>query len=74
VIREVVVCHQTCKKETYMLLTIIDELDVKAESSRVTVAEREALRDADDLVIKLRRDEETKWDKCAKVKHVSERQ
>jgi hypothetical protein len=57
-----------------MLLTIIDELDVKAESSRVTVAEREALRDADDLVIKLRRDEETKWDKRAKVKHVSERQ
>ena len=60
------------KKEKERLLAIIDELDVKVESNPLSMAERDALKDANDRVTKLRRDEETKWAQRAKVKHVQE--
>ncbi|XP_024310192.1 uncharacterized protein LOC112268600 [Brachypodium distachyon] len=60
------------KKERDRLLHIIDTLDVKAESSPLSATERDALRDANDFVSKLRRDEESKWAQRAKVKYVQE--
>jgi hypothetical protein len=49
---------------------IIDELDIKAESMPLSSSKSEALRDANERVTKLRRDEETKWAQRAKLKHI----
>ena len=51
---------------------MIDELDIKAESVPLSVAERAAKKEAYDFLYKLRREEETKWAQCAKVKHIQE--
>ena len=66
--------NQSCKhkKEKEKWLKIIDELDIKAESIPLSASEREALRDANERINNLRRDEETKWAQRAKVKHVQE--
>ena len=47
-------------------------MDIKAESIPLSASEREALRDANERINNLRRDEETKWAQRAKVKHVQE--
>jgi hypothetical protein len=60
------------KKEKERLLSIIDDLDIKAESTPLSTYEKKTLRDATDNLNKLRRDEETKWAQRAKVKHVQE--
>jgi hypothetical protein len=49
------------KKEQQKLWAIIDELDIKAESTPLSVSERDALGDANERITKLRRDVETKW-------------
>ena len=60
------------KKAKEKWLKIIDELDIKAESVPLSVSERDTLRDANEQINKLRREEETKWAQRAKVKHVQE--
>jgi hypothetical protein len=60
------------KKERERLSILIDELDIKAETTILSVDERERLRKANDSINKLRRDEEAKWAQRAKVKHVQE--
>ena len=60
------------KKEKERLLKIIDELDIKAETSPLSSSERDTLRGANDRLCCLRRDEETKWAQRAKVKHIQE--
>jgi GH35 family endo-1,4-beta-xylanase len=62
----------TYKKEKERLLSIIDELDLKAETNPLNADEREALTNANERISKLRRDEESKWAQRAKVKHVQE--
>jgi hypothetical protein len=54
------------------LLRITSDLDVKAESTLLDASERETLRQDQDRISSLRRDEETKWAQRAKVKHVQE--
>ena len=51
---------------------LIDKLDIKAKTSPLTAAKRVVLREANDTICKLRRDEQTKWAQWAKVKHVQE--
>src|SRR6266498_1813939 len=60
------------KKEKGRLLAIIDELDLKAETTPLSMSEREALKEANERVTKLRGDEESKWAQWAKIKHVQE--
>jgi hypothetical protein len=60
------------KKEKERLIAIIDELDLKAETIPLTQAERATLKDANEKITKLRRDEETKWAQRAKVKHIQQ--
>jgi hypothetical protein len=60
------------KKEKERLMAIIDELDIRAETCPRNKSEREKLRDANDSLSKLRREEEAKWVQRAKVKHVQE--
>jgi exonuclease III len=60
------------KKEKERLIGLIDELDIKAESTVLSSDEREKLTHAKDQINKLRRDEEAKWAQRAKVKHVQE--
>jgi hypothetical protein len=60
------------KKEKERLLSIIDELDIKAEMNNLNNDERDALRKANDHLCQLRRDEEARWAQRAKVKHVQE--
>lgn len=60
------------KKERDRLLKIIDALDIKAESIDLSTAERSTLKEANDFVSKLRREEESKWGQRAKVKYVQE--
>ena len=48
------------KKEKERLLQIIDDLDIKAESTPLSVGERAALKEANEKICSLRRDEETK--------------
>ena len=60
------------KKEKERMLKIIDELDIKAESIPLSVGEQQVLREANDKICSLRRDEETKWAQRAKVKHIQE--
>jgi hypothetical protein len=47
-------------------------MDIKTESTPLSISERKTLKDATDHLNKLRRDEETKWAQRAKVKHVHE--
>jgi hypothetical protein len=49
------------KKEKCRLLELIDRLDLKAESTPLTTAKRKEMREANDALAKLRRDEESKW-------------
>jgi hypothetical protein len=60
------------KKEKQRLLGIIDNLDIKAETIPLTTSEREKMREAQEEIATLRRDEETKWAQRAKVKHIQE--
>lgn len=60
------------KKERDHLLKIIDDLDIKAESVDLTMAERATLRDANDFVSKLRWDEDSKWAQRGKAKYIQE--
>jgi hypothetical protein len=60
------------KKEKERLLSIIDMLDRKAETSPLNKTERRFLKHANDEVARLRSDEESKWAQRAKVKHVQE--
>ena len=54
------------------LLLLINELDLKAESSPLSVAERAAKKEADECLARLRRDEESKWAQRAKVRYIQE--
>ena len=60
------------RKQKEKLLLLIDELDIKAETTPLSEAERVAKKEADDCIARLRRDEEAKWVQRAKVKHVQE--
>ena len=60
------------KKEKERLLNIIDTLDKKAEVVALNENERICMRNANDELAKLRRDEESKWAQRAKVKHIQE--
>ena len=60
------------KKEKERLLLLIDELDIKAESTPLTVAERAAKKEADECIARLRQDEGAKWAQRAKVKYIQE--
>ena len=54
------------------LLKLTDELDIKAETTPLSVAEKAAKKEADECIARLRRDEEAKWAQRAKVKHIQE--
>ena len=43
------------------LILLINELDLKAKSSLLSVAERAAKKEADECLVRLRRDVESKW-------------
>lgn len=60
------------KKEKQRLLGIIDHLDIKAETTLLSEHARGLLREANDQLANLRRDEESKWAQRAKVKHIQE--
>jgi hypothetical protein len=60
------------KRKKYKLLELIDELDTKAEIAPLNNSDIDTLRDANEKLARLRRDEETKWAQRAKVKHVQE--
>jgi hypothetical protein len=60
------------KKEKERLCFIIDTRDRKAESGRLSNAELDSLRRANEELAILRRDEESKWAQRAKVKHIQE--
>jgi hypothetical protein len=60
------------KKEKKRLLTIIDELDIKAETVPLNTSESGRLREANEKLSNLRREEESKWAQRAKVKYVQE--
>ena len=51
---------------------IVNDLDIKAESSPLCMADRAAKREADEFLAKLMREEELKWSRRAKVKYVRE--
>jgi hypothetical protein len=53
-------------------MLIIDELDIRAETYPLDKSERDRLRDANECLSKLRREDESKWSQCAKVNHVQE--
>jgi hypothetical protein len=53
-------------------LVFIDFLDMKAETNNLTVSERQTLKNANEKLYKLRREEESKWAQRAKVKHIQE--
>ena len=54
------------------LTLLINELDIKAENTPLTAAERAAKREADEGLARLRRDEESKWAQREKVKYIQE--
>jgi hypothetical protein len=60
------------KKEKERLISLIDNLDLKADNTSLSQAERATLKDANEKITKLRRDEETKWAQRAKVKHLQQ--
>jgi hypothetical protein len=53
-------------------LSIIDVLDIKTESNPLSALEKKTLRDDNNKLYSLRRDEEAKWAQRAKVKHFQE--
>jgi hypothetical protein len=59
------------KKEKKTLLSLIDELDLKGETTPLD-DERAKLRKENDDITKLHRDGESKWTQRAKVKHIQE--
>jgi hypothetical protein len=58
------------KKEKMRLLDIIDSLDIKAESVPLSESERTCKKEANEHLLSLRRDEESKWAQRAKVKYI----
>jgi hypothetical protein len=60
------------KIEKEHLLTLIDNLDLKAEITPLDDAERKIMRDAQDELANLRRQEESKLAQRAKVKFIQE--
>jgi hypothetical protein len=60
------------KKEKTRLLDIIDSLDIKAESVPLSESERICKKEANERLLSLRRDEESKWAQRAKVKYIQE--
>jgi mannosylglycoprotein endo-beta-mannosidase len=58
------------KNEKERLLQVIDDLDTRAKVAPLSDIDRVTLREANDNLAKLRRDEESKWAQRAKVKHV----
>jgi hypothetical protein len=60
------------KKEKKHLLDIIDSLDIKAESVPLSESERICKKEANERLLSLRRDEESKWAQRAKVKYIQE--
>jgi hypothetical protein len=60
------------KIEKEHLLTLIDNLDLKAEITPLDDAERKIMRDAQDELANLRRQEESKWAQRAKVKFIQD--
>jgi mannosylglycoprotein endo-beta-mannosidase len=60
------------KKEKERLISLIDNLDLKAETIPLSQAERATLKNANEKITKLRRDEETKWAQRATVKHIQQ--
>jgi hypothetical protein len=60
------------KKEKQRLPKLIDKLDIKAETIPLSTSHREEMEVPNEQIDKLRRDEESKWAQCAKVKHVQE--
>jgi hypothetical protein len=62
--------HYKKEKERHLLL--IDKLDLQAEIAPLSDLERKELRDANEILVNLRRDEEIKWVQRAKVKHIQE--
>jgi hypothetical protein len=49
------------KKEKKHLLDIIDSLDIKAETVPLSESERTCKKEANERLLSLRRDEESKW-------------
>jgi hypothetical protein len=62
----------TKNTKTKRLLSIIDVLDIKAESNPLGSLDKKTLRDDNNKLNSLRRDEEAKWAQHAKVKHFQE--
>ena len=60
------------KSKKEKLICLIDELDIKAETTPLSVAELAAKKQADECIARLRHDEEAKWAQRAKVKHIQE--
>ena len=60
------------KKQRDKLLLLIDELDLKAETTLISVEEVAAKKEADACLARLHRDEESKWAQRAKVRHIQE--
>jgi hypothetical protein len=60
------------KRENERLLNIIDMLDIKAESMPLSFVERTELKQDNENLNKLRREEEIKWAQRAKVKYIQE--
>ena len=49
------------KKQKEKTCITIDELDIKSETTPLSVAEKEAKKQADECIARLRRYEEAKW-------------
>jgi hypothetical protein len=60
------------KKEKMRLLDIIDSLDIKAETVPLSESERTCKKEANECLLSLRRDKESKWVQRAKVKYIQE--
>jgi hypothetical protein len=58
------------KKKKEMLLAITNEVNIKPENLPLNIAKQYAMGDASERVPERRRDEETKWARWDKVKHV----
>jgi hypothetical protein len=52
------------------LLSLIDALNKRAKVAHLDDLDRASLRRANESLAKLRRDEESEWTQCAKVKHI----
>jgi hypothetical protein len=60
------------EKEKMRLLDIIDSLDIKAETVPLSESKRTCKKEANEHLLSLRRDEESKWAQRAKVKYIQE--